>query len=105
MRLLVKVVCGVDLAALLAFSGLMAYGFSNLSVFSDRFDPWLRVLQLVFVLGVIGTVAMLCGTYRLWRISAKGLWSTIYSGGLILASLIFLWFVGASRILQPSLKY
>ena len=105
LRLLVKVACGVDLAALLAFSGLMAYGFSHLSMFSDRFDPWLRVLQLVFVLGVIGTVALLGGTYRLWRISAKGLWSTIYSGGLVLASLIFLWFVAASRILQASLKY
>ena len=104
-RLLVKLACAVDLTALLAFSGLMAYGFSNLSVFSDRSDPWLRVLQVVFILGVIGTVIMLYGSYRLWRVSARGLWSTIYSAGLVLASVIFLGFVSASRILQASLKY
>lgn len=105
LRLLVKLTCAVDLIALLAFSGLMAYGFSNLSVFSDRSDLWLRVLQLVFLLGVIGTLATLYGTYRLWRRAARRLWNTIYSGGLLLASLIFLWFVAASRILQASLKY
>jgi len=104
-RLLLKLACAVDLVALLAFSGGMAYGFSNLSVFSDRFDPWLRVLQLVFVLGVIGTVAMLYGSYRLWRASARALWSTIYSAGLLLAAVIFLWFVSASKVLQASLKY
>ena len=105
LRLLVKLACAVNLAALLAFSGIMAYGFSNLSVFSDRFDPWLRVLQLVFLLGVIGTVVMVYGSYRLWRTAARGVWSAIYSGGVLLACLIFLWFVAASRILQSSLKY
>lgn len=105
LRLLVKLACAVDLIALLAFSGFMAYGFSNLSVFSDRSDPWLRVLQLVFLSGVIGTVAALYGTYRLWRSAARGLWNTLYSGGLLLASAVFLWFVAASRILQAGLKY
>jgi len=105
LRLLVKLACAVDLIALLAFSGLMAYGFSNLSVFSDRSDPWLRVLQLVFLLGVIGTFGALYATYRLWRSASRGLWNTVYSGGLLLASVIFLWFVAASRILQASLQY
>jgi CubicO group peptidase (beta-lactamase class C family) len=105
LRLLVKIACAVDLAALLAFSGILAYGFSDLSLFSDRFDPWLRLVQLVFVLGVLGTAVMVYASFQLWRTATRGLWSTLYSSGLLCASLIFLWFVATSRILQGSLKY
>jgi len=105
LRLLVKLTCAVDLAALIALVAILVYGFSNLSVFSERLDPWLRLLQLCFVVGITGTIAMLYGTYRLWRSSSKSLWTTIYSAGLVLASFLFIWFVAASRILQSSLKY
>ena len=105
LRLLVKLACAVDLGGLIAFAGILAYGFSNLSLFSDRFDPWLRILQLVFLVGVLGTVAVFYGSYRLWRTASTGLWTKLYTAGLILASSIFIWFVFVSRILQLSLKY
>jgi len=105
MRLLVKLGCAVDLAALIAFIGILAYGLSNLSVLSDRMDPWLRLLQLLFVVALLATIAMLYSSYRLWRDSRKGIWTTLYTAGLALASLIFVWFVVASRIVQLSLNY
>jgi CubicO group peptidase (beta-lactamase class C family) len=105
LRLLVKLGCAVDLLALLAFAGAMAYGFSNLSVFSDRYDPWLRVLQLLFLIGVVGTLVMLYSSYGLWRTARMRSWTTVYAAGLVLASSIYLWFSAASRILQSSLKY
>src|SRR6266851_580306 len=105
LRLLVKLACAVDLGALIAFAAILAYGFSNLSLFSDRFDPWLRILQLVFLVGVFGTVLILYGSYRMSRVAGAGLWSRFYAEGLVLASLIFIWFVSVSRILQLSLKY
>ncbi len=105
LRLLVKIVCAIDLAALIAFAGILAYGFSNLSFFSEALDPWLRILQLIFLIGILGSVALVYSTYRLWRASSTGLWTTIYSGVLVLASFLFIWFVALSRILQVSLKY
>ena len=105
LRLFVKLACAVDLGALIAFAAILAYGFSNLSLFSSRFDPWLRVLQLFFLLGILGTVAMLYGSYQTWRISSTGLWTKLYAAGLVLASFVYIWFVFASRILQLSLKY
>ncbi|PYV72744.1 MAG: serine hydrolase [Acidobacteria bacterium] len=105
LRLLVKLVCAIDLCALIAFAGILAYGFSNLSLFSDPLDPWLRILQLIFLIGILGSVAMAYSTYRLWRTSSRGLWTTIYSAGLVLASFLFIWFVAVSRILQVGLKY
>lgn len=105
LRLLVKLGCAVDLVAFLAFAGIVAYGFSNLSLFSDRFDSWLRLLQLLFVVAFVATIGMLYSSYRLWRDSSKGIWMTLYTAGIVLASSIFVWFVVASKIVQGSLKY
>jgi hypothetical protein len=104
-RLLVKIVCAVELGALLAFTAIVTLGFSDLTVFSDRLDPWLRILQVVLFLGVVGTAAILYNGYRAWRTTGTGLWTRIYATGLVLASFIYTWFVVASRLLQSSLKY
>jgi CubicO group peptidase (beta-lactamase class C family) len=105
LRLLVKLVCALDLGALVAFTVIVTSGFSDLTVFSDRLDPWLRVLQVVLFLGVVGTAAILYNSYRVWRTAGSGLWTRIYATGLVLASFVYVWVVMASRLLQSSLKY
>ena len=105
LRLLVKIGCAIELGALVTFAGILAYGFSNLTVFSERLDPWLRLLQLALLLGMIGTLVILYNGYRTWRTVRAGLWTKIYASGLALASLVYAWFVIAGRLLQSSLKY
>jgi CubicO group peptidase (beta-lactamase class C family) len=104
LRLLVKISCAIELAALLAFAAFVGYGFSNLTVFSDPFDFWIRIIQMLFVIGVPAATVMIYGSYRLWR-TLRGFWNTLYTGGLVLASVIFLWFAAVSKIVQSSLKY
>ncbi|HZU42982.1 MAG TPA: serine hydrolase domain-containing protein [Terriglobales bacterium] len=105
LRLVVKIVCAIDLAAIVAFAAIVATGFSDLMVFSDGLDPWLRLLQVVFFLGLIGSAVILYNGYRACRTATAGLWTKIYALGLILASFIYAWFVIAGRLLQTSLKY
>ena len=105
LRLLVKIACAIQLGALVTFAGILAYGFSNLAVFSERLDSWLRLLQLALLLGMIGTLVILYNGYRTWRTVSAGLWTKIYASGLALASLVYAWFVIAGRLLQSSLKY
>ena len=105
LRLLVKIACAIELGALVTFAGILAYGFSNLAVFSEGLDPWLRLLQLALLLGMIGTLVILYNGYRTWRIVSAGLWTKIYASCLALASLVYAWFVIAGRLLQSSLKY
>ena len=105
LRLLVKLSCALDLAALVAFAAVLVYGFSNLSVFSARLDPWLRCLQVLFLIGFISAIAVIYASFRLWQSSRKGIWITIYSASLVLASFVFMWIVISSRILQVSQKY
>jgi hypothetical protein len=61
-------------------------------------------LQLVFILGIVGSIAMVYSTYRLWH-KNRGVWRTIYSAGLVIASILFIWFAAVSRVVQASLKY
>jgi CubicO group peptidase (beta-lactamase class C family) len=105
LRLLVKLGCAAQLLALVAFAGTVAYGFSNLSFFSDRHDAWLRFVQLLFLIGFLGAVIAAYDGYRLWRSAAKRFWATSYTVALFLSSFIFVWFTVTSRILQTSLKY
>jgi CubicO group peptidase (beta-lactamase class C family) len=105
LRLLAHLAFFIDLVALLAFAGSMAYGFSNLSFFSDHSDAWFRFTQLLFLLGLAGAIAAIYSSFELWRTAAKGLWPTTRTIALVLASIIFVWFTLSSRILQFSLKY
>jgi len=103
-RLWVKIACAIELAALLALALFVVHGTSSLTGFSDPFDFLIRIIQAIFVIGILAAIAMIYGSYRLWR-TAPGFWSTLYTGGLVLASVIFLWFVAVSRFVQGSLKY
>lgn len=105
LRLLVKLSCAFDLAVLIAFAAILVYGFSNLSLFSERLDPWLRCLQVLFLIGLISAIATGYACFRLWQSSSKGIWTTIYSASLVLASFLYIWIVLSSRIVQISLKY
>jgi len=104
LRLLVKLACAVDLAALVAFAAILIYGFSNLSLFSERLDPWLRCLQVLFFIGLINAVMTVYACFRLWQ-SSRGIWTTIYNATLVLASFLYIWIVLSSRIVQISLQY
>jgi CubicO group peptidase (beta-lactamase class C family) len=105
LRLFVKLACAVELGALVAFAAIIAYGFSNLALFSERLDPWLRLLQVAMNLGIIGTCLIVYNGYRAWRTEGAGLWTKIYASGLVLASLFYACFVIASRLLNSSLNY
>ncbi len=105
LRLFVQLACAAELIALVAFAGSMAYGFSNLSFFSDAFDWWFRLMQLFFLLGFAAAIVAGYARYRLWASTGKRAWQGIYTAGVLLASCVFIWFTVASRVLQFSLKY
>lgn len=105
LRLLVKLACALEIVALIVFAGSVAYGFSNLSFFSGAHDWWFRLVQLLFLIGFLGALFTFYAGYRVWAGTGKKLWAAAYTGGLLLASFIYMWFAVSSRILQISLKY
>jgi CubicO group peptidase (beta-lactamase class C family) len=105
LRLLLKLACAVEIVALIAFAGTVAYGFSNLSFFSGAHDWWFRLVQLLFLIGFLGALFNCYAGYRVWASTGRRIWAGAYTGGLLLASFIYMWFAVTSRILQISLKY
>ncbi|HEY3928148.1 MAG TPA: serine hydrolase domain-containing protein [Candidatus Koribacter sp.] len=105
LRLVVKLACAVELGALVAFASFAIYGFSDFSVFREGMDPWLRLIQVGLVAGIVGAIAIVYNGYRVWSTRGTGAWAKIYATVLVLASISYVWFVLMARLLQVSLKY
>ena len=104
-RILVRVVFALDLIFVAALFGLTMYGLQHLEVFSDRGTLWFRLIQIVGVIGAIGTLAVFVNTALTWFGSRWSIWMKIQSAILLLASLGVLWFAFAGNLLRFSSTY
>lgn len=105
LRLAVKLTCLLNVAFLATAMLLLVYALQHLSAFDSKNDIWIRLLQLVAWLGVLGTLPVLFSTYTSWRTRGTGLWTIIYNTGVALACLGFVWFVASFHLLSVSLRY
>ncbi len=104
-RRIVRLGCALDLGTLVAFAAIAGYGISSLTFFSWHLDPWIRLLQILMVVGLVAAGGTIYAAFRMLQIRGFRFWRSIYTGGLVLACFIYIWFVFAARILQGSLKY
>jgi len=105
LRLLVKLVIALDLIFLLSLGGIVAYGIARPTILGDALDPWLRVIQMIGLLGAVGTLLIIYNSYVSWRDAAVGLWMKAYSTGLVLACFAYVWLIWKFNLLQVSLSY
>src|SRR5208283_3871991 len=76
----------------------------DIGMLSPRSNPWLRMIQLVGWLGVIGTLFAVCNAVRSWRDSPRWLWSRVGETLVALACVGAVWFVFTWNMLHWSLK-
>jgi CubicO group peptidase (beta-lactamase class C family) len=105
LRLAVKLTCLCNLVFLALAVLLLVYSLQHLTAFDSSHDVWIRLLQLIAWLGVLGTLPVLFSTYTAWRTRGSGLWTIIYNTGVALACLSFVWFVASFHLLSFSLRY
>jgi len=105
LRLMFKVVIALDLIFLLSFGGIVAYGVARPTLLGDALDPWLRLIQVIGLLGAVGTVPIVYNCYVSWRDTAVGLWMKAYSTGLVLACFAYGWLILKFNLFQVSLSY
>jgi len=71
---------------------------------TESLDVRLRLLQLIGLLAVLGTVAVTMYAWQAWR--ARGdVWRKVESAIVLLACLMSAWFVFSFHLLSPSLDY
>ena len=105
LRILVRIVFALNLIFIVALIGLILYGLTHLEVFSDRGSTWFRIIQLVGVVGAVGTVVVLANAVIAWIGKRASIWGKLQATIMLLACLGVLWFAFAGNLLRFSSTY
>jgi CubicO group peptidase (beta-lactamase class C family) len=90
---------------LAGWCGVLVYGATHVTAFDTPLDPVLRVLQLIGVIAVIGTVAPLYGLYAASMDPARSWWRRLAPMVPALACLASVWFAFSQHLLTLGLDY
>jgi CubicO group peptidase (beta-lactamase class C family) len=105
MRLLVRLVCILDLAMVLGFVTFFSMAMKDIGMMSPSYNGWLRLIQLCGWLGVIGTLVAIYNALRSWSTPGRWLWSKLGDAVIALACVGFAWYALFWNLLNLSLKY
>ena len=105
MRVPVRVVCVLQIAALGLWVWWVSKVASDLSVFSSRSDGLLHFFQVVTLLGVIATIVPIIAALRSLFSVETWWWVKVHNALVLLASVAFAWFVLVFHLLDWSLRY
>ena len=102
---LVRIVCVLDILFVAAYAMFFTMAEKDISVVSPSHDPWLRLIQFVGWLGLLGAFVALYNAVRAWKTPTRWIWSKLVETAICLACLGFMWFVYYWNMLHWSLKY
>ena len=105
LRLMVRLACLFDLLFVCGFAGFFTMSEKDIGILSPRFNPLLRMIQLVGWVGVLGTLAALYNAFRSWQEQGRWFWSKVGDSLVALACVAFVWFVFTWNMLHWSLRY
>lgn len=104
-RLLVRLVCAVDLAFVVAWLAALSGAFDDPAKLNRGLDPVLHMVELIGWIGVLGTLAALYNSFRFRNYRDRWWWAKIHDSGIALACLGFSWFVRHWNLLHWNLNY
>jgi hypothetical protein len=98
---------GVRFVAIVDLLGLAAYGailmqLNNLAMLDDPVDPWLRIAQLICLIGVVGSLVPVANAVTVWRERGASWWAKVSATAICLAALAFVWFVLSLQLVTAS---
>jgi uncharacterized membrane protein len=102
LRLGVRLVFVLDLVFFISLFSLMVYGLLHLEVFNDHTNTWIHLIQIIGVLGAVGTLLALVNAFLAWTNGRRRIWSKLQATVLLLACLGALWFAFAGNLLHFS---
>ena len=105
LRPLTRLACLFDLLFVCGFAVFFTFAEKDIGLLSPRFNPLLRIIQLIGWIGVIGTLAALFNAWRSWQEPTRWLWSKVAESLIALSCVAFVWFVFTWNLLHWSLRY
>jgi CubicO group peptidase (beta-lactamase class C family) len=104
-RLLVRLACLFDLLFVCGFAAFFMVAEKDIGLLSPRFNPLLRLIQIVGWVGIVGTLVVLYNAFHSWREQGRWLWSRLADTLIAMACVAFVWFVFTWNMLHWSLRY
>lgn len=105
LRLAVRIVFALNLIFVVAFIIFGASALENFELLSDTGTSWLRLIQIIGVLGAVGTLIVFANAVHAWLSKRYRIWGKLQATVFALACLGFLWFVFAGHLLYFSSNY
>ncbi|HTV65414.1 MAG TPA: serine hydrolase domain-containing protein [Bryocella sp.] len=105
LRWWVRLVCLVDLGFLTAFGWWLSSVDENIALLSSRFDPKLHAMQVLGLLGVLGTVIAINYCVRSWAADGLWFWTRVWNTLLMLACVGYSFFLLNWHMLNFRLNY
>ncbi len=102
LRLAVHLTFVLLLIFFIALFSLLLYGFLHLEVFNDRTTTWIHVIQVVGILGAVGTIFAAANALIAWTSKRRRIWGKLQVTILLLACLGAVWFALAGNLLHFS---
>ena len=100
-RLWIRLVCALNLIFFVA----MILTFSSAGRLSEKLDLRINLIQVLGVLGALGTVLVVMACFRSWSDRNLWVWTKAWNFLVLLACLGFVWFVLYWKLLDFNLNY
>lgn len=105
LRMLVRLACIAIVVFVAAFAVFFTIGEKHIEILSPRGNPWLRLIQLVGWLGVLGTAIALYNAVQSCRDRTRWIWTRVGDTLIALACIGAVCFVFTCHMLHWSLRY
>jgi CubicO group peptidase (beta-lactamase class C family) len=104
LRRITRTVSAIDVAFMVLFLVVVAAP-NPMTLLSGKLDVWIRLLQVLGVIGALGTLPVIYATLRLWKERDLWIWGRVFDVLVMLASAGFAWFVIHWNLINFNMNY
>jgi hypothetical protein len=104
-RIWIRIACLVQALALCGWLGIILLGFQNDALLTNKMDGWLRLVQIVALIGLIFVITAIAHLLATWSAAGLRWWSRVLESVIVLACFGYVWCVFSWNMLHWSLNY
>jgi CubicO group peptidase (beta-lactamase class C family) len=101
----IRLTAVTDVVVLGAFLYIITAASSRIGLLNDALDPWLRVLQVLCLFGIVGAGLSIWNVVRVWPERGRSVWAKLADTLIMGACVAFVWFAISLQFLSLRLNY
>jgi CubicO group peptidase (beta-lactamase class C family) len=102
---LVRLAAVLDVLLVIGWLAMVSMISKDITFLNDPLDPWLRALQVVAALGVLGAVAGVLNLVQVFRAGGRSWWAKVTAVALAFATVSAAWLIVGQHLITASLEY